>query len=370
MNNIYRVVRDPVNGGCKVTSELAKRRNRGGVVTRATLPACIGLGVAMLASASAGATDYTAPILAGPGQSVQLVSGDTVRYTGSSYALTAQGQDASLAATDLDLVVTGASGSGIAALAGGSVAIEGGRLKLGNGTANSVYALSASGAGSVIRANNLVIDAYRNASGFGTLDATAGGAIWLTGGSITSTGTALTASGAGSALHLNGTTINSGPNSTARISNGALLSLESLTVNSALNSSGVANGWLSASGAGTVLALKDVIVLGGYYDIGAGALITLDGGRITATGDAMRLLGSSNQYATAQIKDTRLESTGGYGINVNNWGKVAATRADITARDGGSGVWLPSVESQADLTDSRISTYGSNGYGHGVEVSG
>lgn len=373
MNRIYRLVRDPVNGRCKVVSELARQRGTVSVTTpavRAGLPTRIALGAALLAALPASALDYTAPITVNAGESLDLASGDSVLHTGSSYAVTVTGRDATLHATDLDLRVTG-NGSGIGALAGGSVQIEGGHIQLGDGSASVGYALNASGAGSVIRANNLVIDAYRNGSGYGTVNATSGGKVWLTGGRVSSGGHALYATGSGSELHVTGTEINNGGNSAVYAEGGALLAMESLQLGFAPGNNGY-SGRLSSSGTGSVLSLTDVDVVNGYFDISEGGLLRINGGSATTNGGSVRLVGNRTKgiYASAEITGGTFETTGGYGVNVNDWGRLTANGAHFTVRDGQSGLWLSSAASLADLTDTVISTYGTNGYGHGVDVWG
>ncbi len=373
MNRIYRLVRDPVNGRCKVVSELARQRGTVSVTTRAVragLPTRIALGAALLAALPASALDYTVPITVNAGESLDLASGDSVLHTGSSYAVTVTGQDSTLHATDLDLGVTG-NGSGIGAMSGGSVQIEGGHIQLGDGSASVGYALNASGAGSVIRANNLVIDAYRNGSGYGTVNATGGGKVWLTGGRVSSGGHALYATGSGSELHVTGTEINNGGNSAVSAEGGALLAMEALQLTFAPGNSGY-SGRLSSNGVGSVLSLTDVDVVNGYFDINNGGLLRINGGSATTNGGSIRLLGNraNGIHASAEVTGGTFDTTGGYGVNVNEWGQLTANGAHFTVRDGQSGLWLSSAASLADLTDTVISTYGTNGYGHGVDVWG
>lgn len=372
MNRIYRLVRDPVNGRCTVTSELAKCHGSGtdrSAAAYAALPARLALAVALAAALPAMAVEHTTPILVNAGESLDVPSGDSMLHTGSGYAATALGQGAALTITDLDLRVTN-RGSGINASTGGQVQINGGHIQLGGGTDTVFAALNATGTGSVLRADNLQIDADRNGSGFGTVNALNGGQVWLTGGRINSSGTVLQASDARSELHVSGTTLNIQSNGSVQASGGGLLDLRDLQLS--FGSSGAPGGRLSVTGVGSVLALDNVAVSNGYFDVGDGALLRINGGTTSSTDGSIRLLGSSasRRYAKAEITGGRFDTTGGYGVNVNSWGTLIANGAQFTVREGYSGLWLSSVESSATLTDTRINTYGTNGYGHGVDVWG
>lgn len=328
------------------------------------------LASALWAAMPAQAGELQGPLKVTDGGSLQLDAADTLLHSSAGFALDVNGAGSTATVNGSRIEITG-GGSGVQASAGGSVVIEGGHIQLGNGSASVGYALNASGAGSEIRATNLIIDAYRNGSGYGTVNATGGGRIWLQGGSVSSGGHALYATGRGSELHVTGTTISNGANSTAYAEGGALLSLESLTMTFAEATSGN-SGRLSSSGVGSVLSLRDVDVVNGYFDIGNGGTLRIVGGSASSTGGSIRLLGNSANrvYSTADISGGRFETVGGYGVNVNSWGRLTANGAHFTVRDGSSGIWLSGADSLADLTDTRISTFGNNGYGHGVDVWG
>lgn len=348
------------------------RRRRASACARASrLP----LIPSLLASALWAALPLHAAELQGPlkvtdGGSLQLGADDTVLHSAGGYALEANGAGSNATVEGSHIEISG-GGSGILASAGGSVQVDGGHLQIGNGGATVGYALNASGAGSVIRANNLAIDAYRNGSGYGTVNATGGGTLWLTGGRVSSGGHALYASGRDSELHVSGTEINSGANSGAYADGGALLTMDSLTLTFATASNGN-SGRVSANGSGSVLSLRDVEVVNGFFDINNGGRLIIEGGSAATTGGSIRLLGNSGSqlYSSADIRGGRFETVGGYGVNANSWSKLTANGAHFTVRDGYSGVWLSGADSLADMTDTTISTYGDNGYGHGVDVWG
>ncbi|MEG0185088.1 MAG: autotransporter outer membrane beta-barrel domain-containing protein, partial [Stenotrophomonas sp.] len=328
------------------------------------------LASALWAVLPAQASELQGPLKVVDGGSLQLEAADTLLHSGSGFALEVSGAGSTANLDGSRIEITG-GGSGVKASAGGNVLIEGGHIQLGNGSESVGYALNASGAGSEIRASNLVIDAYRNGSGYGTVNATGGGRIWLQGGSVSSGGHALYATGRGSELHVTGTTISNGANSAAYAEGGALLSLESLTMTFAEATSGN-SGRLSSSGTGSVLALRDVDVVNGYFDIGNGGTLRTVGGSASSNGSSIRLLGNSANkvYSSADISGGRFETLGGYAVNVNSWGQLTANGAHFTVRDGFSGIWLSGADSLADLTDTKISTFGDNGYGHGLDVWG
>ncbi|ACF50439.1 autotransporter outer membrane beta-barrel domain-containing protein [Stenotrophomonas maltophilia] len=328
------------------------------------------LATALWAALPVQAAELQGPLKVVNGESLQLGADDRLLHSGGGFALDVNGAG-STATIDGSRIDITHGGSGIQAMAGGTVLIEGGHIQLGNVTDNAGYALNASGAGSVIRANNLVIDAYRNSSGYGTVNATNGGKLWLNGGSVSSEGHALYSSGRGSELHVSGTTISNGANRGVYAEGGALLSLDALSMTFAEASNG-SSGRLSASGSGSVLSLRDVDTSNGYFDIYNGGTLQIEGGRATANGGSIRLLGNSANrvYSSGDITGGRFETVGGYGVNVNSWGKLTTHGAHFTVRDGNSGVWLSGADSLADMTDTVISTFGDNGYGHGVDVWG
>ncbi|QKW58975.1 autotransporter outer membrane beta-barrel domain-containing protein [Stenotrophomonas sp. NA06056] len=349
------------------------RRRRASACARASrLPLIPSLlASALWAALPVHAADLTGPLKVTDGGSLQLGADDTLLHSAGGFALDVDGAGSTATVDGSRIEITG-GGSGIQAKAGGNVLVEGGHIQLGNGSGSTAgYALNASGLGSVIRANNLVIDAYRNGSGYGTVNATAGGKLWLNGGSVSSGGHALYSSGVGSELHVSGTTINNGANSAAYADGGALLSLESLTMTFAEAASGY-SGRVSSSGNGSVLSLREVDVVNGNFDISNGGALQIVGGSASGSGGSIRLLGNSGNrlYSTADITGGRFETIGGYGVNVNSWAKLTANGAHFTVRDGYSGIWLSGADSLADLTDTTISTYGDNGYGHGVDVWG
>lgn len=349
------------------------RRRRASACARASrLPLIPSLlASALWAALPVHAADLTGPLKVTDGGSLQLGADDTLLHSAGGFALDVDGAGSTATVDGSRIEITG-GGSGIQAKAGGNVLIEGGHIQLGNGSGSTAgYALNASGLGSVIRANNLVIDAYRNGSGYGTVNATGGGKLWLNGGSVSSGGHALYSSGVGSELHVSRTTINNGANSAAYADGGALLSLESLTMTFAEAASGY-SGRVSSSGNGSVLSLREVDVVNGYFDISNGGTLQIVGGSASGSGGSIRLLGNSANrlYSTADITGGRFETLGGYGVNVNSWAKLTANGAHFTVRDGYSGIWLSGADSLAGLTDTTISTYGDNGYGHGVDVWG
>lgn len=328
------------------------------------------LATALWAALPAQAADLTGPLKVINGETLQLDANDTLLHSVGGFALDVNGAGSTATLDGTHVDVTG-GGSAIQASAGGSVLVQGGHIQLGNGSSSVGYALNATGAGSVIRASNLVIDAYRNGSGYGTVNATNGGKVWLDGGSVSSDGHTLYSSGRGSELHVSGTTISNGAGRAAYAEGGALLSLESLTMTFAQATNGF-SGRMSASGSGSVMSLRDVDVINGYFDIDNGGTLRITGGTATANGGSIRLLGNrtNRTFATAEISDARFETIGGYGVNVNSWGKLTADGAHFTVRDGSSGIWLSGADSLADLSNTVISTFGDTGYGHGVDVWG
>ncbi len=248
------------------------------------------LATALWAALPAHAADLTGPLKVINGQTLQLDAGDTLLHSVGGFALDVNGAGSTATLDDTRVDVTG-GGSAIQASAGGSVLVQGGHIQLGNGSSGVGYALNATGIGSVIHASNLVINAYRNSSGYGTVNATNGGKIWLDGGSVSSDGHALYSSGRGSELHVSGTTISNGAGRAIYADGGALLSLESLAMTFAQATNG-SSGRLSASGSGSVLSLRDVDVINGYFDIDNGGILRITGGTATANGSSIRLMGT------------------------------------------------------------------------------
>ena len=175
------------------------RRRRASACARASrfplIPSL--LASALWAALPVHAAELQGPLKVTDGGSLQLGADDTLSHSAGGYALEANGVGSTITVNGSWISSTG-GGSGILASAGGSVLIEGGILQVGDGSTTVGYALNASGAGSVIRANNLVINAYRNGSGYGTVNATGGGKVWLNGGSVSSGGHALYSTGVGS----------------------------------------------------------------------------------------------------------------------------------------------------------------------------
>lgn len=328
------------------------------------------LAAALWAALPVHAADLTGPLEVSAGNRLQLGADDVLRHTTGSFALTVTGAGSSALIDGSRISVTG-NGSGVSATNGGQVQLRGATLSIAPATGAGFYSLYANGAGSVIEANDVDIDATRNGSGFGSVQAYNGGVIHYTGGRIAMTGGAGTlvgASGRGSEAHLDSVQMSADGGVRLRADSAGLLTIRNSRI--ALASGGILTG-VAVDGVGSRAELYDSYLDGGWFDIGSGGSVLLENVEAHSTGGSMRLLGSSisRTYSSAVINGGSFHTVGGYGVNINSWGQLTARDTAFDVREGASGFWLSSDESRLQLTDSTVDTW-TDSNGHGVEIYG
>jgi autotransporter family porin len=151
------------------------------------------LATAPLPALPAHAADLTGPLLVNDGEHLQLVpttSSPTVRAAHCGHRYRQQCTDRRQPHPRDWQWQRGVSANG------GQVQLRDATLSIAPATGTGFYALYANGAGSVIDARDVDIDATRNGSGFGSVQAYNGGVIHYAGGSLSMTGTGGTLAGA------------------------------------------------------------------------------------------------------------------------------------------------------------------------------
>ena len=185
------------------------------------------LATALWAALPVHAADLTGPLEVSAGNSLQLGADDVLTHGAGGFALTVTGAGSSALVDGSRINVTG-NGSAVSAANGGQVQLRGATLSIAPATGVGVYALYANGAGSVIDARDVDIDATRNASGFGVVQAYNGGVVHYTGGRIAMTGgvgTLVGASGKGSEAHLDNLQMSADSGARLRADSAGLLTI-------------------------------------------------------------------------------------------------------------------------------------------------
>ncbi|MHC1655146.1 autotransporter outer membrane beta-barrel domain-containing protein [Stenotrophomonas maltophilia] len=328
------------------------------------------LATALWAALPVHAADLSGPLTVTDGDQLLLGADDVLSHSGGGFALTATGAGSRALLEGSRINVSG-NGSAISAANGGQVQLRDAVLSIAPASGTGFYALYATGAGSVIEARDVDIDATRNGSGFASVQAYNGGVIRYGGGRITMTGgvgTLVGASGKGSEVHLDTLQMSADSGARLRAESGGLLTIRNSRIS--LAPGGVLAG-VAVDGVGSRAELYDTVLDGGWFDIGGGGGVLLENVDARSVGGSMRLLGSSatKAYSSAEINGGSFHTVGGYGVNINSWGRLTARDAAFDVRDGASGFWLSSDESRLQLTDSTVDTW-SDGSGHGVDVWG
>lgn len=323
------------------------------------------LATALCAALPVQAADL-APITVEGGSEQTIDAGNRVVNSGVAFAVTAKDAGTRLTLNGAPILVTG-SGSAVRALSGASVALNDLTIELGSGSA---YALLADAPGSIIETSNVDIGSAGSAGGRGPLVAQNGGQILFRGGSLNSTaGVALaTSTGTDSLVSFDGSTIQGARGARLMATSGGLLSISNSRIDIAAG--GMLAG-VSASGSGSRAELQNTQLHGGFFDIDGGASLLLDNVEADAIGGNIRVMGNSTTrvHSSVDIIGGRFSTVGGYGANINSWGRLSASDASFEVRDGFAGFWLSSDESRLYLTDSTVDTW-TSANGHGVEVYG
>nr|WP_312453514.1 autotransporter outer membrane beta-barrel domain-containing protein [Stenotrophomonas pavanii] len=348
-----------------------RRRRASGRARRAPAPLLPSLlATALWAALPVHAADLTGPLQVSDGNTLQLGADDVLTHAAGSFALTVTGAGSQAVIDGSRINVTG-SGSAVSASNGGQVQLRNATLSIAPATGTGFYALYANGAGSVIDARDVDIDATRNGSGFGSVQAYNGGVIHYAGGRLSMTGTGGTlagASGKGSELHLADLQMSADGGARLRADSAGLLTIRNSRIT--LAPGGILAG-VAADGVGSRAELYDTYLQGGWFDIDSGGSLLLENVEAHSVGGSMRLLGStlSKTYSSAVINGGSFFTVGGYGVNINSWGELTARDATFDVREGYSGFWLASDASRLQLTDSSVDTW-TDSYGHGVEIYG
>ena len=174
------------------------------------------------------AAELTGPVQVSDGNSLQLGEDDVLTQAAGSFALTVTGAGSNALIDGSSINVTG-NGSAVSAANGGHVQLRGATLSIAPATGTGFYALYANGAGSVIEAHDVEIDATRNGSGYGSVQAYNGGIIRYTGGRLATTGggTLAGASGSGSELHMSDLVMSAGKGGSLRADRAGILTIRS-----------------------------------------------------------------------------------------------------------------------------------------------
>jgi autotransporter family porin len=328
------------------------------------------LATALWAALPVQAADLSGPLTVADGDQLLLGADDVLNHSAGGFALTATGAGSRALLEGSRINVSG-NGSAVSAANGGQVQLRDAVLSIAPASGTGFYALYATGAGSVIDARDVDIDATRNGSGFASVQAYNGGVVRYGGGRITMTGgvgTLVGASGKGSEVHLDALQMSADSGARLRAESGGLLTIRNSRIS--LAPGGILAG-VAVDGVGSRAELHDTVLDGGWFDIGSGGSMLLENVEAQSVGGSMRLLGSSatSTYSSAEINGGRFHTVGGYGVNINSWGRLTARDATFDVRDGASGFWLSGDASRLQLTNSTVDTW-SDSSGHGVDVWG
>lgn len=322
-----------------------------------------------LSTPSAQAADYQKiDLSSAQGESLTL---DDVRvnFTGSGPGVRVSGAQNQLQGSNYEVNVNAASTSnavvGVQVEAGGQATLNDVRITTG-GSSRAEGAL-VTGADSRLTLNDAQITTTGSSSR--GVVATDGGQAVLSGGSISTSGSqaeALSASGAGSSIQASNMSLSSSATwggTLVSAVGGASITLDNVTLNT-LGSMGA----MSAEGVGSSINANGVNLTAtdGQGVRVNSATLTFSNGSINAKGDGILL---SSLYQTpggvAHVSNSDIVSQNGYGININGEGSAAdLNNVRITTQGNyGSGLWLPSNNSRADLKNSSIETFGAAGVG-------
>ncbi|MEN5285928.1 autotransporter outer membrane beta-barrel domain-containing protein [Stenotrophomonas lactitubi] len=304
----------------------------------------------------------------GPGS--RITANATEVHSGvDGTALAANGVGAAIVGSNLVLAASN-RGTGVIATQGGAVLLNDSTLTLDPASGTVFSALDASGNGSGIQVTgNSTIVAQRNASGSATVNARDHAFIYLQGGRLESAGSALLATGTGSRILSDGTRIASGFNGTISADQGGRIDLVSLNLD--FLPSGILGG-VNVDGSDSEITLAIVTMNNGMLRANSGATLKFDHSSVITNGGVFRLMGDGTRglISSATVNAGVLESEGGYVVDVNSAARFEATNSKLVGRNGLAAVWLPSDDSTVKLTDTSISTFGTNGEGHGIQVQG
>ncbi|MDT3252410.1 autotransporter outer membrane beta-barrel domain-containing protein [Serratia sp. root2] len=380
MNHIFRIVFNPALRVCQVVSELTSRRGSSSCKCGKTAAESSSyrnllqvsfrystLMVTLFGSGFSLATEYGPINVNDPTGNTQfiLTPGDTVNHVGRGPAMMVS-QAGNSVTGDKIIVRADATDSGdtvgVLTRTGGSVFLSNSTVEtLGDGS--KAHALHARDAGSRITGTGMVLSTQGTTS-HGAM-AQAGGTIVLNGGVITTQGQGsdgLHAKDAKTNITAKNVTISAtkygvyaGPGSSIKLEE------------SKINGKGQSEAAVYASGANTLIALRDtdVISMNGPAVIVQSGVFDMNGGSLTATGDAVRMTSLYNGPSpVANISNASLVSRGdyNYGININSKNARAVLKNVNINVSGpfGTGVWLPSVGTSltANLFDIRSSYLG------------
>lgn len=277
-----------------------------------------------------------------------LADGSTVTYTGTGTAVNVSVQGNTLQGNDIHITAGGAASPntvGVKASLGATVDLTNSSVKT-LGAGQGAHALYATGAGSVISATDTEISTAGSRSH--GAHALSGGKVVLEGGSVTVAGvgaSGLYADGGSSTATAKSLDIKALGASASAVSvvNGGRAELVDVTATSGNSST------LSVQGVNSTLWIRDTdLVSTGSSGIRVdSAALTMQGGSITSASDAVTLVASSGLGGgSATISDATLNTTGGYGVNINAKGS-SATLENVsisTTSAWASGIWLPSLD--------------------------
>jgi autotransporter family porin len=309
------------------------------------------------------AAEIHGPVYVNNGASVELGADDIVQASGSSKAVWVRGAG-SLATINGSRIETQGSGGGVQASDGGQVLIRDASI-----SADGSNALYAAGVGSVVDATNVSLSLGGYGIGLSGVQAYNGGVIRYASGHATQADAnySFISTGAGSELHIRDLNLDTKKEGSLRASLGGLLTVRDSHISMVRTS--ILSGF-NVSDAGGRAEVYNTHMEGGWFDISNTGSLWLENVTANSEGGSMRVMGNRAQqaYSTVEIVGGRFNTVGGYGINLNAWGKLIADDIAIDVRAGYSGIWMAD-DSHLQLTNSTVDTWTSH-QGHAIDMYG
>ncbi|OLF55319.1 autotransporter outer membrane beta-barrel domain-containing protein [Pseudomonas chlororaphis] len=310
------------------------------------------------------------------GENRKLLPGDTVTHTGPGAAITISGNNNALSgqgvAVQSGVPGTGSNIQGIKVQAGGSLDLSDGSINtLGEHTAQ---ALVVNGAGSQAVLNDMTLKT--EGAGSYAVHASGGGRVEITGGSVDTQGNSaygLFATGNGTTISASNVLITTlgRESSGVRVEDGAHIVLDRAKLNTQDTSTQWGSKGLSVQRASATATNSNIVSAGGMGIYLSGGSVSFTNGSVDAYRDGVYLAtpsysnGATPPTSSIELRDAVVRSRMGFGLNINSHdARATLERVTIgTNGDYGSGIWLPSSNSQVTARDSRIETEGRSSLG-------
>lgn len=296
-----------------------------------------------------------------------VLDNDHVAFTGTGAAIRVKGEQNGFTGSAMDIRATAAGPNdavtGLQVLAGGQGSLQGSTIQASGYFGDGA---SASGEGSHLRLEqtDITTDGSR---GRGVM-VDAGASAALTGGSVTTTGLmadAVSAIGAGSTISVTDTRLSSAGNAafTVKAQQGARIDLS--------NASATSHGQsavFNLTGVDTVISADGVTAqsdLAQGVDMQEG-LLQFSNGSIIAKTDGILIRPSSPiGGGRAQVHNSQIISQSGNGINLDaHDAALELSDSHVTTQGNyGSAIWMPGSDTQADVRNSVLETWGTQAAG-------